>query len=94
LALDSPFFDIGNSEGWTEEIGRSLALGFGAKAATHPTQIAPVNAALTAGADAIAEAQATLAQNAKGVGVINGRMIDEAMARKARRTLIAAGLSV
>ena len=38
-----------------------------------------------------AQARAILAENAKGVGVVQGHMVDEAVARKARRILIAAG---
>ena len=40
----------------------------------------------------IAEARAILVENAKGVGVVNGHMVDEAIARKARRVLAIAGL--
>jgi (S)-citramalyl-CoA lyase len=94
LALDSPYFDIRDHDGLAQEIARSHALGFAAKAAIHPTQIAPINAALTPSPAAVAEARAILAENAKGVGVINGRMIDEAVARHARRTLAAAGISI
>jgi (S)-citramalyl-CoA lyase len=94
LALDAPFFDIRDPEGLKQEIARSRSLGFAAKAAIHPTQVPPINAALTPSVDAIAEARAILAENANGVGIVNGRMIDEAVARKARRTLIAAGPSV
>ena len=38
------------------------------------------------------KARAILAENAKGVGSVDGRMIDEAIARKARRTLAAAAI--
>ncbi len=69
-----------------------MALGFGAKAAIHPSQIGAINAALTPGAEAIEKARAILAENAKGVGTVDGQMIDEAVARKARRTLATAGL--
>ena len=37
-------------------------------------------------------ARAVLAENGKGVGVVDGQMVDEAIARQARRTLAAAGL--
>jgi (S)-citramalyl-CoA lyase len=94
LALDSPYFDIRDHDGLAQEIARARALGFAAKAAIHPTQIAPINAALTPSPAATAEARAILAENAKGVGVVNGRMIDEAVARNARRTLAAAGISI
>lgn len=91
--IDSPFFDLRDAEGLAGEAARAVALGFTAKAAIHPNQVAPINAALTPTADAVAEARMILAENAKGVGVVNGRMIDEAMARKARRILAAAGES-
>ena len=94
IALDAPFFDIRDSHGLAQEIVRSQALGFTAKAAIHPKQVAPINAALTPSQEAIAEARAILAENNKGVGVVNGNMIDEAVARKARHTLAAAGLSL
>src|SRR6202008_4604258 len=45
-----------------------------------------------AAAVALDKARAILAWNAKGVGTIDGQMIDEAIARKARRILAAAGL--
>ena len=89
--IDSPFFDLRDAEGLRDEVQRVVRLGFTAKAAIHPNQVAPINAALTPSPEAVAEARAILAENAKGVGVVNGRMIDEAMARKARRTLAAAG---
>lgn len=92
LALDSPYFNIRDAEGLEQETARSRALGFGAKAAIHPGQVAAINTALTPSLEMIAEARAVLAENAKGVGVVNGRMIDEAVARKARQTLAAAGL--
>jgi (S)-citramalyl-CoA lyase len=40
----------------------------------------------------VERARAILAENAKGVGTVDGQMIDEAVARKARRTLAAAGI--
>jgi (S)-citramalyl-CoA lyase len=40
----------------------------------------------------VKRARAILAENTKGVGTVDGQMIDEAVARKARRTLFSAGL--
>jgi (S)-citramalyl-CoA lyase len=91
LAIDSPFFDVKDHDGLTQETTQAVALGFAGKAAIHPAQIAPINAALTPSPDAIAHARAILAENAKGVGVVQGQMVDEAVARKARRILAAAG---
>ena len=91
VALDSPYFEIQDTDGLRQEIARSRALGFAGKAAIHPSQIEPINAALTPTSEAIAEARAILDESAKGVAVLNGRMIDEAIARRARRVLAAAG---
>jgi (S)-citramalyl-CoA lyase len=81
LAIDSPFFELHDEAGLKQEVTAAVALGFSAKAAIHPAQIGPINAALTP------------TVNAKGVGTVDGEMIDEAVARKARRTLAAAGVA-
>ena len=91
LAIDSPFFDVKNQEGLTQETSQAIALGFAGKAAIHPKQIATINEALTPHPDEVARARAILAENDKGVGVVQGEMVDEAVARKARRVLAAAG---
>jgi (S)-citramalyl-CoA lyase len=94
LAIDSPFFDVKDHEGLAQETSQAIALGFAGKAAIHPNQIAPINAALTPRPEEVDRARAILAENAKGVGVVQGQMVDEAVARKARRILIAAGEKV
>lgn len=90
-AIDSPFFAIADEEGLRRETAAAVRLGFSARAAIHPRQIPAINEALTPTAAQVAEARLILAENAKGVGVVAGRMIDEAVARKARRVLAAAG---
>jgi (S)-citramalyl-CoA lyase len=92
LAIDAPFFKMHDEAGMKQEVAAAVALGFGAKAAIHPAQIGAINAALTPTAGAVEKARSILAENAKGVGTIDGQMIDEAIARKARRVLAAAGL--
>jgi (S)-citramalyl-CoA lyase len=94
LAIDSPFFDVKDHEGLTQETSQAVALGFAGKAAIHPNQIVAINAALTPRPEEVARARAILAENAKGVGVVQGQMVDEAVARKARRTLAAAGETI
>ena len=93
LPVDTPFFDIHNLDGLKQDVQRGTALGFTGKLAIHPTQIAPINEALTPTEDDVKKAHEILAENQKGVGVVGGQMIDEAVARKARRTLAAAGES-
>jgi (S)-citramalyl-CoA lyase len=90
--IDAPFFDIHDEAGLKQEATAAVALGFSAKAAIHPAQIMVINAALTPSTEAVEKARVILAENTKGVGVVDGQMIDEAVARKARRTLIAAGV--
>jgi (S)-citramalyl-CoA lyase len=90
--IDAPFFDIHDEAKLKQEATAAVALGFSAKAAIHPAQIIVINAALTPSTEAVEKARAILAENTKGVGVVDGQMIDEAVARKARRTLIAAGV--
>jgi (S)-citramalyl-CoA lyase len=91
MAIDAPFFNVRDEAGLNQAVAAAVALGFSAKAAIHPAQIAAINAGLTPTAEAVAKARAILTENAKGVGTIEGQMIDEAIARKARRTLAAAG---
>ncbi len=89
--IDTPFFDVHDMDGLTRETADAVAFGFPAKAAIHPGQVGPINQALTPTDKAVEHAKAVLAANTKGVGVVDGQMIDEAVARKARRVLAAAG---
>jgi (S)-citramalyl-CoA lyase len=89
--IDSPFFDVHDMDGLSRETADTVAFGFPAKAAIHPGQVGPINQALTPTDQAVEHAKAVLAANTKGVGVVDGQMIDEAVARKARRTLAAVG---
>ena len=91
-AIDAPFFELHDAAGLKQEVAAAVALGFGAKAAIHPAQIGAINTALTPSAQAVQTARTILAENAKGVGTVDGQMIDEAVARKARRTLAMAGI--
>jgi (S)-citramalyl-CoA lyase len=92
VPVDSPYFDLHDESGLKRDVIGAVTFGFGAKAAIHPAQISAINAALTPSAEAVERARAILAENAKGVGTVDGQMIDEAVARKARRTLVSAGL--
>ncbi|WP_010188553.1 itaconate degradation C-C-lyase RipC [Sphingomonas sp. PAMC 26605] len=89
--IDTPFFDVRDTAGCAAEAKRAVDHGFIAKAAIHPSQIAPINAVLTPSAAAIEAARSIVATNINGVGTVDGKMIDEAVARKARRVLAAAG---
>jgi (S)-citramalyl-CoA lyase len=92
VAIDSPFFDVRDAGGLEQETRRAAGLGFAAKAAIHPGQVALINAAFAPSVAEVAQAHRILVENEKGVGVVNGQMIDEAVARKARRILAAAAV--
>ena len=91
LAIDSPFFIPRDEAGLRNELALAIAFGFGAKAAIHPDQVAAINGAFKPSKEAVAQAERILAENARGVGTVDGKMVDEAMARQARAVLRAAG---
>ena len=90
--IDAPFFNLHDEAGLKQEAAAAVALGFTAKAAIHPAQIGAINAAFTPSAEAVERARKILAENIKGVGTVEGQMVDEAVARRARHTLVSAGL--
>jgi (S)-citramalyl-CoA lyase len=89
-AIDSPFFDIADAAGLAEDCANARAMGFSGKAAIHPSQIGPIDAAF-----AFTEAETTLAARILAAGadgaaaVLDGKMIDEAIVRWARRVAAA-----
>jgi citrate lyase beta subunit len=58
-----------------------------AGAAIHPAQIAIINEVLTPTEEEVAKACQVLVVNRQGVGSVDGKMVDEANARKARLIL-------
>jgi citrate lyase subunit beta / citryl-CoA lyase len=68
--------------------------GFGAKLCIHPRQVAPIHAALTPRAEAVALARRVLAAEAASPGAaqLDGRMIDRPVVLQAERTLRRAGV--
>jgi (S)-citramalyl-CoA lyase len=85
--IDSPFFDIADSDGLGRAVQRGVVEGFAGKAAIHPSQIPVINAAFTPDQDQISWARQVINANQVGVGTVDGSMVDEAVARRARRIL-------
>jgi len=92
-ALDSPYFDIADTEGLKQETKAAASLGFHGKCAIHPAQIATINEVLSPTAEQVAKAREILDVNRQGVGSVDGQMVDEAVARKARFVLERAGIT-
>jgi len=90
-ALDSPFFDIANKDALEQETKASAGLGFHGKCAIHPAQIATINEVLSPTTEEVAKARQILLVNEQGVGSVDGQMVDEAVARKARLVLERSG---
>jgi (S)-citramalyl-CoA lyase len=93
VALDSPFFDIADLEGLKKETTAARDLGFHGKAAIHPKQISVINDVFVPSDEEVAKARQILAVNQQGVGSVDHQMVDEAIARKARRTLERAAMA-
>jgi (S)-citramalyl-CoA lyase len=85
--IDSPFFDTSDDVGLEHAARRAAAEGFAGKAAIHPRQIPAINAAFTPEQSEIDWAREVIEANRAGVGTVAGVMVDEAVARHARRIL-------
>lgn len=88
------FIDVRDADGLARSLSALRDAGFGSGAAIHPGQVAAINAAFSPGDDerqaarAVLEAFDEAQRNGRGVVVdANGRMIDEAVVRSARRIL-------
>ena len=89
--VETDFRDLDGLAETTEALRRA---GYGARAAIHPGQVPVINDAFTPGREQVVAARELVARldqaSAEGDGVAideGGRMIDEAVVRRARRTL-------
>ena len=85
--------DLTDLDGIAAEAAQARGLGFTGKAAIHPDQIAPINAAFSPDDDEIAYAREALAAYdaavAEGTGAINyqGAFLEEPVIARARHVL-------
>ena len=89
-AIDAPCIEFHDLEQTRQAAQRARNLGFTGKLAIHPAQRPVLNAMFSPSEAEVQEAQRILAAySASGAGVIaiDGRMIDEAVVRKARDIL-------
>ena len=87
LALDSVYLDIPDLRGLRAESDDAVAVGFDAKVAIHPTQVAVIRSAYTPTDDQIDWARRVLdaAGTQRGVFQFEGLMVDAPVLRKAER---------
>ena len=89
-AIDVPFINLDDLSGLAEECSRARALGFAAKAAIHPNQIAAIEAAFTPSAAEVTEAEeaiaAYLAGGEKAIR-FKGKMLEAPLVKRYRAVL-------
>lgn len=92
-AIDGPYSDFSNPEGYRIECERADVLGYVGKWAIHPSQIDIANETFAPPrsdvdhAMAVVEAMQSGDEAGRGAVQLDGEMVDEATARRARRTL-------
>ena len=92
-AIDGPFGDFGDPDGFIDGARRAAALGYEGKWAIHPSQIDLANEVFTPPANEVEQARRVLealaeaAAAGRGAAQIDGRMIDAASARMAHNVV-------
>jgi (S)-citramalyl-CoA lyase len=84
-AIDAPCFAVHDPKVLEAELTFAARNGFRAKAAIHPAHIGAINAAFTPTPERVAWARRVIEASQKGVGTVDGRMVDAAVAREAWR---------
>lgn len=88
-AIDGPFGDFNDPDGYLDAARRAAAMGYEGKWAIHPSQIELANTVFSPPADEVDRAHRILqaleqaAAEGKGAASLDGRMIDAASARMA-----------
>jgi citrate lyase subunit beta / citryl-CoA lyase len=87
MALDSVYLDIKDLDGLVNEVTDAVAVGFDAKVAIHPSQVAVIRAGYAPTADQVEWARHVLAaaRNERGVFQHEGLMVDAPVLRRAER---------
>jgi len=97
-ALDTVYADVNDAEGLKKEALMVKRLGFTGKAAIHPNQIGVINGVFSPSEEEVEEAlrivKASLlaSKEGKGVVVVDGKMVDLPVVKRAKRILMLAGV--
>jgi citrate lyase subunit beta/citryl-CoA lyase len=93
VALDSVYLDIKDLDGLRAECDDAVAVGFDAKVAIHPTQVAVIRAAYAPTVEAVNWARRVLetARGQRGVFQFEGQMVDMPVLRRAERIVALGG---
>ena len=87
MALDSVYIDIKDLDGLRAEVDDAVAVGFDAKVAIHPSQVAVIRAGYAPTVEQIEWARHVLvaARDSRGVFQFEGIMVDAPVLRRAER---------
>ncbi len=87
MALDSVYLDIKDLDGLRAETDDAVAVGFDAKVAIHPTQVAVIRAGYAPTDEQVRWAREVLdaARSERGVFQFDGQMVDMPVLRRAQR---------
>jgi citrate lyase subunit beta/citryl-CoA lyase len=87
MALDSVYIDIKDLDGLSAEVDDAVAVGFDAKVAIHPSQVAVIRAGYAPTAEQVEWARHVLAaaRDSRGVFQFEGIMVDAPVLRRAER---------
>jgi (S)-citramalyl-CoA lyase len=90
LAIDAPCFALHDPAQLRADLDFAMGNGFEAKAAIHPSHVEAINATFTPSPERLDWARRVIEASEQGAGTVDGRMVDEAIAREARRVIAAA----
>jgi len=92
-ALEMPWLDLDDMDGYRADLERSFALGFTARTAIHPRQIDAIHAALTPGVNDVAWARrvVTAFERAEGGAfALDGKLVEQPVVERCRRIIMLA----
>ncbi len=93
VALDSPFFDVEDIDGFAEECRQGVELGFDGKTIIHPSQVEIANAAYSPSTDAVAWAHKVVEVGRKseregsGATLLDGKLVELLHVQQAQRII-------
>lgn len=96
-AIDSPSLGLHDLDAVRDDANRSVGLGFTGKFAIHPRHLRPIAEAFTPTPEEVKEAEEILQEASNreaGAFAWNGRMVDEALLKKARHILARARTTI
>ncbi|HVL85449.1 MAG TPA: CoA ester lyase [Pseudonocardia sp.] len=90
-ALDQVVLAVHDDDAFRRDAAQARALGYAGKLCLHPRQVALAHEAFSPTAEELAHARAVVAASTGGVGLVDGRMVDDVHVRMARAVLARAG---